>query len=223
MRSTHYARSDIRLFCTIITLSVPEFGAELHGVSHVILRDWRFWLPHNIAPGLCPGTDPRRSHRSITRKPRCIGASAAQGRPPARQTARAEVAPAETSRVPYQAYLAADCLSGGNFCKFISEVVPSRQRLEIHRLACQGWTNSNTTPPWFVAIANLTTDPGAFVQRIDFLETRDTPANGGSVWAISEQVLIFIPAAHKLRMDVNSGPTEIGSYGCTLSGYLVTF
>src|SRR5438105_11817494 len=143
--------------------------------------------------------------------------------PPARQTARAEVAPAETSRVPYQAYLAADCLSGGNFCKFISEVVPSRQRLEIHRLACQGWTNSNTTPPWFVAIANLTTDPGAFVQRIDFLETRYTPANGGSVWAISEQVLMFIPAAHKLRMDVNSGPTEIGSYGCTLSGYLVTF
>jgi hypothetical protein len=142
--------------------------------------------------------------------------------PPARQAQRVESpAAAQTSRVPYQAYLAADC-PGGNFCRFISEVVPSSQRLEINRVACQGWTINATMLPSFVTIANLTTGAGAFVQRIDFLEARYAPANGGSVWAISEQTLMFIPAGFKLRIDVNSGNTEAGSYGCTLSGYLVT-
>ena len=70
--------------------------------------------------------------------------------------------------------------------------------------------------------SNLITGAGAFAQRIDFLEASYAPANGGSVWAISEQTLMFIPAGFKLRIDVNSGNTEAGSYGCTLSGYLVT-
>ena len=41
--------------------------------------------------------------------------------PPARQAQRVESPAAQTSRVPYQAYLAADC-PGGNFCRFISDV-----------------------------------------------------------------------------------------------------
>jgi hypothetical protein len=47
-------------------------------------------------------------------------------------------------------------------------------------------------------------------------------SDGGSVWTISEQTLMFIPAAHKLRIDLNSGNTGVGSYGCTISGYLTT-
>ena len=46
------------------------------------------------------------------------------------------------------------------------------------------------------------------------------PANGGSVWAISEQTLMFISAGHMLRISLNSGTTGVGSYGCTISGYL---
>jgi hypothetical protein len=42
------------------------------------------------------------------------------------------------------------------------------------------------------------------------------------VWAISEQSLMFIPAGHRLRINLNSGTVGVGSYGCTLSGYLTT-
>ena len=54
---------------------------------------------------------------------------------------------------------------------------------------------------------------------IDFLETSYAPANGGSVWTISEPTLMFIPAGHKLRIS-HSGTTGVGSYGCTISGYM---
>lgn len=123
------------------------------------------------------------------------------------------------SRTPYQAYLAADCLEGSNFCKFASEPVPARGLLEIQRVACQGWHGS-TSLPSFVVIAELRTGADAFVSRIDFLKTTYAPANGGSVWAISEQTLMFIPAGQKLRISLNSGTTGVGSYGCTVSGYL---
>src|SRR5512144_875781 len=43
-----------------------------------------------------------------------------------------------TSRTPYQAYLTAQCLTGGNFCKFVSDTVPDGQLLEVQRVACQG-------------------------------------------------------------------------------------
>ena len=72
----------------------------------------------------------------------------------------------------------------------------------------------------FVVMAELRTGADPFVRRIDFLKTTYAPANGGSVWAISEQTLMFIPAAHKLRISLNSGSTGVGSYGCTISGYL---
>ena len=123
------------------------------------------------------------------------------------------------TRTPYQAYLAADCLEGSNFCKFVSEEVPARGVLEIQRVACQGW-HTSTALPSFVVIVELRTEADAFVGRIDFLKTTYAPANGGSVWAISEQTLMFIPAAHKMRITLNSGTTGVGSYGCTLSGYL---
>jgi hypothetical protein len=123
------------------------------------------------------------------------------------------------SRTPYQAYLAADCLEGSNFCRFASEEVPADGLLEIQRVACQGW-HVSTTLPQFVVMAELRTGADAFVRRIDFLKTTYAPANGGSVWAISEQTLMFIPAAHKLRISLNSGSTGVGSYGCTISGYL---
>ena len=71
-----------------------------------------------------------------------------------------------------------------------------------------------------MVIAELRTGADAFVSRIDFLKTTYAPANGGSVWAISEQTLMFIPAGQKLRISLNSGTTGVGSYGCTVSGYL---
>jgi hypothetical protein len=124
-----------------------------------------------------------------------------------------------TSRTPYQAYLAADCLEGSNFCRFVSDEVPAGGLLEIQRVACQGW-HVSTSLPSFVVMAELRTGADAFVRRIDFLTTTYAPANGGSVWAISEQTLMFIPAAHKMRISLNSGTTGVGSYGCTISGYL---
>jgi hypothetical protein len=137
---------------------------------------------------------------------------------PGREAAAASTA---TTRTPYQAYLAADCPEGSNFCKFVSEPVPDRGRLEIQRVACQGW-HINTTPPSFVVIAELRTSADAYAGRIDFLDTRYSPANGGSVWAISEQTLMFIPAGDRLRISLNSGTVGVGSYGCTISGYLTT-
>jgi hypothetical protein len=127
--------------------------------------------------------------------------------------------PAPTSRTPYQAYLAADCLEGSNFCKFATEEVPAGGLLEIQRVACQGW-HTSTALPTFVVMAELRTGADAFVRRIDFLKTTYTSASWGSVWAISEPTLMFIPAAHKMRISLNSGSTGVGSYGCTISGYL---
>jgi len=125
----------------------------------------------------------------------------------------------QADETPYQAYLAADCPSGSNFCRFVSEEVPALNRLEIHRVACQGW-HISTSLPSFVVIAELRTGADAFLERIDFLNTTYAPANGGSVWAISEPTLMFIPAGHKLRISLNSGTTGVGSYGCTISGHL---
>lgn len=123
-------------------------------------------------------------------------------------------------RAPYQAYLAADCLPGSNFCKFVSLDVPDGQLLEIHRVACQGWHTSASLPT-FVVMAEKRTSTDQFVERIDFLETTYSRADWGSVWAISEQALMFIPAAHRLRISLNSGTTGVGSYGCTISGYML--
>lgn len=123
------------------------------------------------------------------------------------------------SRTPYQAFLPADCPAGSNFCKFASDAVPATGLLEIQRVACQGWHVSEV-PPSFVVIAELRTSADAYVGRIDFLKASYTPANGGSVWAISEQTLMFIPAGQRLRVNLNSGTTGVGSYGCTISGYL---
>ena len=135
------------------------------------------------------------------------------------QTPQKQAAAKKNSRTPYQAYLAADCLTGSNFCKFVSEEVPALMRLEIRRVACQGWHTSPMLPS-FVVMAELRTSDDAFVERIDFLKATYAPANGGSVWAISEPALMFIPAGHKLRVTLNSGATGVGSYGCTISGYV---
>jgi hypothetical protein len=139
---------------------------------------------------------------------------------PLPSSASAASAQVEVARIPYQAYLAANCLTGSNFCRFESEVVTNRRRLELHRIACQGW-HASETPPNFVTIANLETAAGAFVRRMDFLDTRYTRVSTNSVWSISEQVLMVIPAAHRLEIALNSASTGVGSYGCTLSGYLV--
>ena len=124
-----------------------------------------------------------------------------------------------TSRIAYQAYLPAQCLTGGNFCKFLSDAVPEGQLLEVKRVACQGWVVS-TTAPSFVAIAELRTSADMYIGRIDFLKTTYDPANGGFVWTISERTLMFVPAGQRLRITVNSGFTTLDSYGCTISGYL---
>jgi hypothetical protein len=141
--------------------------------------------------------------------------------PPGPSSARAEAAATEISRVPYQAYLAADCITGSNFCKFTSTAVPRHRRLELHRVACQGW-HASDTPPNFVTIAELQTAAGAYVRRIDFLDAPYTRVGTNTVWTINQSVLIFIPSAHRLRISLNSASTGVGSYGCTLSGYLVT-
>jgi len=137
------------------------------------------------------------------------------------QTPRPQATAQASSPTPYQAYLAADCPAGSNFCRFVSGEVPALKRLEIDRVACQGW-HVSTTLPSFVVIAELRTSDNTFVQRIDFLKTTYAPANGGSVWAIGEQTLMFVPAGHKLQISLNSGTTGVGSYGCTISGYLTT-
>jgi hypothetical protein len=31
---------------------------------------------------------------------------------------------------------------------------------------------------------------------------------------------MFIPAGHRLEITLNSGSTGVGSYGCTISGYM---
>src|SRR5262249_27545484 len=133
-----------------------------------------------------------------------------------------EVATAsKTDSTPYQAYLDAVCPDGSNFCKFVSEVVADGSRLDIRRVACQGW-HIGATPPSFIVIGELRTSANAFVDRIDFLEAKSAPANGGSVWAISDRTQMFIPAGHKLQISLNSGSTTVGSYGCTISGYMTT-
>jgi hypothetical protein len=156
-----------------------------------------------------------------------VAIDAASAQPPLRSatipsSSRAERTMVEVARVPYQAYLAADCIPGSNFCKFAGESVTGRRRLEIERVACQGW-HSSETPPNYVVIAELRTAANSFVRRIDFLETSNNRVGTNSVWAISESVLIFIPSAHKLHISLNSASTGVGSYGCTLSGHMVTF
>jgi hypothetical protein len=132
----------------------------------------------------------------------------------------AQVSAVAGSRVPYQAYLVPDCIEGSNFCKFTSIATPARRRLDVHRIACQGWHGS-ATPPNFVTIAELRTAADAFVRRIDFLETTYTRVNTNSVWYISEQTLMFIPAGHMLRINLNSASTGVGSYGCAIFGEMV--
>jgi hypothetical protein len=119
---------------------------------------------------------------------------------------------------PYQAYLADGCVEGSNFCKFVSEIVPDGTRLEIQRVACQGW-HVNAVAPTFVVINELRDSANAFLGRIDFLDTKATAATWGHTWSISEQTLMFIPAGNKLQITLNSGTTGVGSYGCTISGY----
>ena len=151
-------------------------------------------------------------------------ASAQQRMPvaaPVESSSRAEAASVEVSRTPYQAFILGDCLTGGNFCKYETEIVSPRRRLELRRVACQGW-HTNTVAPNFVTIGNLQTAAGVFVRRIDFLETHYTRVDTNSVWSISEPVLTFIPAGHRLQIALNSATVGVGSYGCSLSGYMVT-
>ncbi|HZT78458.1 MAG TPA: hypothetical protein VFA27_17535 [Vicinamibacterales bacterium] len=143
------------------------------------------------------------------------------GTPLAASAESANAAANKTTRTPYQAFLAPVCLDGSNFCKFISDTVPDGASLEIQRVACQGY-HVNTLAPTFSTIAGLRTADNTFVQQIDFLEVTSTPANGGSAWAISERTLMFIGGGYHLQISVNSGTTGIGSYGCTISGYLTT-
>jgi hypothetical protein len=138
------------------------------------------------------------------------------------RTSRTELPGIEASRAPYQAYLAADCITGSNFCKFIAEPVPARRRLEIRRVACQGW-HASEMPPNFVVFSELHAGPGpiTFVGRIDMLETSYTRVGTNTVWYISEEALTFIPAGHHMQIRLNSASTGVGSYGCTISGYMV--
>lgn len=123
------------------------------------------------------------------------------------------------ARVAYQAYLKAECLQGGNFCRFNAENVPADRVLEIHRVACQGWVTTAQTPS-FVAIVLQYDSADEYVARIDFLKTSATHLSWGTNWSISEQTLMFIPAGHRLQITLNSGVVGLGSYGCTISGYL---
>jgi hypothetical protein len=148
------------------------------------------------------------------------GSAHAQAHAKAQVQAQAASTPAMFMvRAPYQVYLAANCLAGSNFCKFTDTAVPAGHVLQIDRVACQGW-HTSTSLPSFVVIAELRTAADQFVQRIDFLPTTYAPANGGSVWSISERTQMFVPAAHRLQINLNSGTTGVGSYGCTLSGTL---
>ena len=135
------------------------------------------------------------------------------------QTPARTAAASATSRTPYQAYLADGCVDGSNFCRFEGENVPARGLLEIQRVACQGW-HTNTLPPSFVVMAELRTSADVFVARIDFLKATATVVSWGTTWAISEPTLMFIPAGHRLEIILNSGTVGVGSYGCTVSGYM---
>lgn len=132
-----------------------------------------------------------------------------------RDAAAAASAPTRTA---YQAYLAADCVPGSNFCKFASENMPARSVLEIQKVSCQGWHDG--TDPNFVVIGELRTGADAFVGRIHFFRTTYETGSTGLVWTIADEALIFIPATHKFRINLNSGTTGVGSYGCTISGFL---
>jgi len=69
-----------------------------------------------------------------------------------------------------------------------AQTVPDGARLDVRRVACQGWVVS-TLPPSFTAIADLRTGANEYVGRIDFLEVKSTPTNGGSAWAISDDTV----------------------------------
>ena len=135
------------------------------------------------------------------------------------QSQQREAAASTTSRTPYQAYLAADCPAGSNFCRFVSADVPARGLLEIQRVACQGW-HDDAVPLPFVVFAELRTSADVVVGRIDFLKASQTQTSAATFWAISEQTVMFIPGGHRLRIFLNSGLVGVGSYGCTISGYL---
>ena len=134
-------------------------------------------------------------------------ASTASAQGPNRE---AEAAAPATTRALYQAYLAADCFPGSNFCRFDSENVPARGVLEIQKVSCQGW-HDNTQDPNFVVIGELRTGVDAYVGRIHFFRTTYETGGTGLVWTIADQTLIFIPATHKLRISLNSGTTGVGS------------
>ena len=152
-----------------------------------------------------------------------LAASDATAQSAERETAQsiereAAAAAAGPTRTPYQAYLAADCLPGSNFCKFVSETVPARGVLEIQKVSCQGW--HGIEDPNFVVIGELRTSADAFIGRIHFFRTTYETGPSGTVWTIADPTLIFIPATNKFRLTLNSGTTGVGSYGCTISGYV---
>lgn len=132
---------------------------------------------------------------------------------------------AETARTPYQAYLyPPDCGASSNVCRFTSDVVPRRRRLEIRQLACTGVHSNANLPPTIWGYVEVETAAGAFVQRILMLDGRHTKNSGTTLaaWTVSQPTLMFVPANHRMKITISSGSPVNSSSGCTISGYLVT-
>ena len=130
---------------------------------------------------------------------------------------------AVTSRAPFQARLATICTSGGNRCDFTSAVMGSSRRLEIHRVACRGdHSPAGDPPPRFEVFAYAERGSSGSALLVDLPEVRYLRTNTAGVWTISEQVLMFIPAGHRLHMYISATTGVVRSIGCTISGYLET-
>jgi len=134
----------------------------------------------------------------------------------------AESQAAEVSRTPYQAELSGECFSNQR-CEFYSNVVQANRRLEIHHISCKALHSEvNAAFESWAALAGAgTTD--IFRKYLHDLDGSVQSSSQLSVYAVSQQIFLFIPANRRLRIRVASMSTGLSASftRCQVSGYMV--
>ncbi len=125
----------------------------------------------------------------------------------------------EVSRVPYQATLSATC--DANFCLMDSAFIRARQQLEIHHLSCEFRVNS---PNADLSVRTAIAMPDDKLQtNLGFHQVATQPwGSSGTVFTVSESVRLFVRGKRKLRILAIAGGSSLESFGCFISGELVT-